>query len=98
MHSIFYFILIVYKMPKRRKQRKRRAVQGDGFFQDLGRALKKGVRFARKHKVISRAASVASKLGVPHAGTVGRVAKIAGFGKGGRGRSGGARRHKAIRV
>ena len=54
-------------------------MDGTGFG-DLFKFFKKAGRFLRKHKVISKSASILSTLGVPFAGTVGKVANVAGFG------------------
>lgn len=53
-------------------------MQGDGLLGDIN-------KFLKKHKVISRGASVASLLGVPHADKVAKGAKFLGYGKTGSG-------------
>jgi len=49
-------------------------LEGQGLFGDIA-------KFLKKHKVISRGADIAGILGVPHAGTVGKAARTAGYGK-----------------
>ena len=88
-------------MPKRKTRRTKRrnprkqavmlvpVQNGTGFFDDVGRALKKTFskrnikkagRFLKKHKVISRGGKILDDFGVPLAGKVGRVAGQLGFG------------------
>jgi len=63
-------------MPRRRRQR------GEG----LGDILRKVHNFVKSNRLISRAASALSTAGVPHAGTIGTIARTAGYGRRKRGR------------
>lgn len=82
-------------MPKRRtmksgrrkksravvKRRKRRQ-HGGSFLSSLRRFGGKANRWLKRTKAISRGAKVASMFGIPYAGTVGKAAGMAGYGKG----------------
>ena len=81
-------------MPPKRKTKKRvpksRAatrseMKGEGIM-DIVKGINK---FFKKNKVISKAAGVAQIVGVPHAGKVGKIAGVAGYGRGGALRQGG---------
>mgnify|MGYP003627704693 CR=1 FL=1 len=82
-------------MPPKRKTTKRRVprsraatrseMKGEGIM-DIVKGINK---FLKKNKVISKAAGVAQIVGVPHAGKVGKIAGVAGYGRGGALRMGG---------
>lgn len=60
---------------------------------NVGKAFKSAHDFIKGEKLVSKGADIAEILGVPYASTVGKVARVAGYGRGrGRGRPrGGAR-------
>ena len=89
-----------HSMPKRRKStalvrsrrvhRGRRAVYGGSLRSWLGKAK----RFLKRTKLISRSGNVLGKLGVPYAGTIGKIAGVVGYGA----RGGSLGRGRRVRV
>ncbi len=63
------------KMPSARSKM---VMQGDGFFGDLWKGIKRGFKFAKDNKLISKGLSL-----IPHAGAQGasKIASAVGLGK-----------------
>lgn len=85
----------VVRRPKRPTLAKKKGKGIKKIVGNVGKALKTAHDFIKGEKIISKGADIAEILGVPYASTVGKVARVAGYGKGrGRGRGrprGGAR-------
>ena len=69
------------KVVRKTAPRRRRALQGGSIFSGIGKALKGVAKFIKKHRILSRAGSVGSMLGIPYVGTAGKVASMAGYGR-----------------